>query len=150
MKIHLKVQGKTYTVKVGDIQSRPIRADVDGEIFEVWPEEMIVAGEGSSLEPTPSPVLPQSAAVKPFSDPKPAGQHRDAVLAPIPGVLTAISVQPGDVVSYGQELCELEAMKMKNSIRASQDGIIKAIHAKIGEHVEQSQLLIEFEAEGRL
>ena len=67
-----------------------------------------------------------------------------SVLAPIPGVIIAISVKPGDSVTRGQELCVLEAMKMKNAIRASRDGKIAAILVNVGDHVKNSQVLIEF------
>ncbi len=67
-----------------------------------------------------------------------------AVLAPIPGVIIAVSVKVGDSVSFGQELCILEAMKMKNVIRATRSGKIGAIHVAIGDQVKHSQMLMEF------
>ena len=47
-------------------------------------------------------------------------------------------------MKYGQELCTLEAMKMKNSIRAGYDGIIAKIHVSSGEQVQQGKVLMEF------
>jgi glutaconyl-CoA/methylmalonyl-CoA decarboxylase subunit gamma len=148
MKINLQIQGKKYTVSVGDIHARPIKAEVDGEEFEVWPQEMETPERSSTTSNIPGPVLSQPAAVKPVRDQVSSGSHSDQVQAPIPGVIVDIKVKPGDKVGYGKELCVLEAMKMKNSIRANRDGIIKAVHAKIGEHVHQSQLLVEFESGG--
>jgi biotin carboxyl carrier protein len=148
MKIHVQIQGKNYTVTVGDIQARPIKAEVDGEVFEVWPQEMIVPGEVSLTSINPSPVLPQSSAVKTDIAPNTPAIQTAFVQAPIPGVIVEINVMPGDAVVYGQELCVLEAMKMKNVIRAGRDGVIKAVHTQVGEHVHQSQLLVEFKEEG--
>jgi len=148
MKIHVQIQGKNYTVTVGDIQARPIRAEVDGEVFEVWPQEMIVPGEVNLASINPSPVLPQSSAVKTDIAPNTPAIQTAFVQAPIPGVIVEINVMPGDAVVYGQELCVLEAMKMKNVIRAGRDGVIKAVHTQVGEHVHQSQLLVEFKEEG--
>ena len=64
--------------------------------------------------------------------------------APIPGVIVSIAVKPGDAVEVGQELCVLEAMKMKNAIRAPRAGTIGKILAAMGEHVQHHDLLIEY------
>lgn len=147
MKIHVKIQGRTFEVKIGDIQARPIQAEVDGELFEVWPEETLVPKEtktsSSSIPHVAHPVQSVDTAETPI-DPK--GKTR-SVIAPIPGVIVEIIANEGDKVSYGQELCVLEAMKMKNSIRANRDGSIDKIYVSVGDHVKQSQLLMNFSSE---
>lgn len=148
MKINLKIQGNDYTVIVEDIHKRPIKAEVDGEVFEVWPQEMDVPDQTNIASTNPAQMVSQSPAVMATSDHSSADAVSGQVQAPIPGVIVDVKVKPGDSVSYGQELCVLEAMKMKNSIRANRDGVIKAVHATIGEHVHQSQLLVEFENKG--
>ena len=45
MKIHVKIQNKTYEVRIADIHARPIQASVDGESFDVWPEEMTLPAQ---------------------------------------------------------------------------------------------------------
>jgi len=147
MKMHLKIQGKTFNVIVGDIQERPIKVEVDGDVFEVWPQEMIVPSGAGISQLNPAPVLPQSTAVKPLAQKTPTPINSSLVQAPIPGVIIEINVKPGDSVTYGQELCVLEAMKMKNSIRAGRDGVVKSVFININGHVHQSQHLIEFENE---
>ena len=148
MKINLQIQGKNYTVSVEDIQSHPIIAEVDGEVFEVWPQETNEPDKTTIASGNSAPVLPHSSTVKAASGQASQAAHSNQVQAPIPGVIVGVKVNPGDTVSYGQELCVLEAMKMKNSIRANRDGVIKTVHATIGEHVHQSQLLVEFESGG--
>jgi len=49
------------------------------------------------------------------------------VLAPIPGVILTILVKEGDDVAYGQDLCIIEAMKMRNAIKAARTGRIAAV-----------------------
>ena len=39
MNINVTIAGKTYSVKIEDLHSRPVKAEVDGQVFEVWPEE---------------------------------------------------------------------------------------------------------------
>ncbi len=51
-----------------------------------------------------------------------------------------------DVVSVGQTLCLLEAMKLFNELKAEHEGRVKAIHIESGQPVEFGQLLFELEA----
>ena len=143
MKIHVKIQNKTYEVKIGDIHARPIQASVDGETFEVWPEEMTLPSEGY-----PSPVTSSDdKSVKQVSIEKPASLAADKikqVKAPIPGVIISIAVGEGEKVAYGQELCVLEAMKMKNAIRSGRAGTIAKVLIKEGDSVQHSQILMEY------
>jgi biotin carboxyl carrier protein len=68
------------------------------------------------------------------------------VLAPIPGVIISIQVKQGDEVSLGQELCVLEAMKMKNTIRSPRAGVIASVNVSSGETVKHHDVLVEFES----
>jgi biotin carboxyl carrier protein len=141
MKIHVKIEDTIYEVTVGDLQARPVIASVDGEDFEVWPEEMSIPTESStssaSAQPLPSPQM-QKPADESNGDTK-------SVKAPLPGVIIDIMVSEGDQITYGQELCVLEAMKMKNTIRSNREGRIKKIHITVGDQVQHSALLMEFE-----
>lgn len=67
------------------------------------------------------------------------------VLAPMPGLIADILVKPGDLVSAGDGLLVLEAMKMENKLTASRDGIIKSISVKKSDTVDKGTKLIEFE-----
>ena len=69
------------------------------------------------------------------------------ITAPMPGKICEVKVATGDTVAADQEIVVLEAMKMKNSIRANRDGLIKKIFISTGDHVRQSQILMEFESE---
>jgi oxaloacetate decarboxylase alpha subunit len=52
-------------------------------------------------------------------------------------------VEEGDVVTVGQTLCLLEAMKLFNELKAEHDGRVVAIHVESGQPVEFGQLLFE-------
>ena len=54
-------------------------------------------------------------------------------------------VEVGDVVSVGQTLCLLEAMKLFNELKAEHEGCVKAIHVESGQPVEFGQLLFELD-----
>lgn len=143
MKIHVKIQNKSYEVRIGDIHARPIQAVVDGETFEVWPEETTIPSENYQPQPGPSTTapLPSVKIDSPVSSPADSIKQ---VKAPIPGVIISIAVKTGDRVTYGQELCILEAMKMKNIIRSSREGQIASIAIKEGDSVQHSQVLMEY------
>ncbi|NWU66240.1 PCCA carboxylase, partial [Pterocles burchelli] len=55
--------------------------------------------------------------------PEKAAEDTSSILrSPMPGAVVAVSVKPGDMVSEGQEICVIEAMKMQNSMIAAKTG----------------------------
>ena len=66
-------------------------------------------------------------------------------LAPVAGTLTQVLVQAGDVVSEGQPLMAIEAMKMEMWLNAQAPGTVKAVHATPGTQVQAKALLIDIE-----
>jgi len=74
-----------------------------------------------------------------------SSKKMNSLKAPMPGLVIEWFIQEGDIVSKGDKLLILEAMKMENVIKASGDGKVKKIHALKGHAVEKNQLLIEFE-----
>jgi oxaloacetate decarboxylase (Na+ extruding) subunit alpha len=63
--------------------------------------------------------------------------------APQPGSPPFVEV--GDVVSSGQTLCILEAMKLMNEVKAEAEGVVRGVHAENASPVEFGQLLFELE-----
>jgi len=151
----VQIEGQVFEVEVDDVEARPIVATVDGERFEVWPEAGEVSSGAPAARPAPSkPEVTGAQGSAPASGPTPrsapsptlpAGGDRALVVrAPIPGVIVAISAKPGAKVEIGDELCVLEAMKMRNAIRATRAGQIAAVHVTVGQHVKHQELLVEF------
>ena len=138
MKIQVKVGKQSFEVEVGDTNTRPIRAEIDGQTFEVWPEEQQVVDVPASTDSEPV-ARPAAAPVKVA-----ATSSAKVVTAPLPGVVDSIKAKPGDSVSPGQELLVLEAMKMKNSIKATRAGKIAAVLVSVGETVSHGAALVEF------
>lgn len=66
-----------------------------------------------------------------------------ALEAPMPGTVIRILVSPGDEVLRGQELLVVEAMKMENALRAPRAGVVRAVHAALGEMVAPGRTLVE-------
>jgi len=65
--------------------------------------------------------------------------------APMPGLVVRVSIAAGDIVTAGQGLVAIEAMKMENELRCAAGGRVKAVHAVIGQAVEKGTLLVEIE-----
>ncbi len=62
--------------------------------------------------------------------------------APIPGLITALSVGVGAKVTKGDRIAMMEAMKMQTTIYAPCDGVIGEIPVKVGDTVESKDLLM--------
>jgi 3-methylcrotonyl-CoA carboxylase alpha subunit len=74
------------------------------------------------------------------------GAGGSELVAPMPGTVIEVSVEPGDAVQARQGLVVLEAMKMENPIAAPFDATVKAVHVAVGDRVAGGALLVELEA----
>ena len=130
--VRVKVGEHWYTVEVDDISTSPVHVTVEGETFLVE-----------------VPGLPQAkrSARRKTSDQKTAGHaiSEKLIRSPMPGRVMAVNVKPGQSVGTGQEVCVVEAMKMEQSIRVGQEGIIKTIYVKPMQQVGADDPLIELE-----
>ena len=68
-----------------------------------------------------------------------------AILAPMPGKVIAVEVIKGDVVTKGQKLLTLEAMKMEHTLTAPFDGVVAELNATPGAQVQVEALLVRIE-----
>jgi len=76
---------------------------------------------------------------------KPASDTSRLLLSPMPGLLSSVTVSPGQEVKTGEPLAIVEAMKMENVLRAERDGRIAHIRANPGDSVAVDQVILEFE-----
>lgn len=67
------------------------------------------------------------------------------ILSFIPGTIVEILVREGQMVKKGEDLMILDAMKMKNKLKCSMDGIVKKISVETGARVPKGVVLIELE-----
>jgi 3-methylcrotonyl-CoA carboxylase alpha subunit len=65
------------------------------------------------------------------------------VLSPMPGKIIALSIKVGDVVTQGQALLVMEAMKMEHSVVATRAGKIIAIGGDVGAQIAEGATLVE-------
>ncbi len=55
-----------------------------------------------------------------------------------------MAVKAGETVAYGQEICILDAMKMKNPIRSPRAGEIGEVLITVGQTVKHNDVLVTF------
>ena len=146
------IQGKKYHVEIPDPGASPLQVVIDGEAFDVK-----VAGTGMTVHPAPRaeapPPAPQPPALPPMPRVQvarpvaPAGANGFAsgghdVTSPMPGTILSGDVRNGDAVEAGQVVCVLEAMKMKNPIRANFAGTVSEVTITAGQTVAYGDVLV--------
>lgn len=110
----------------------------------------------SAPAPAPAPVasvvVPSAPAAQPAAAAAPAASSTAAIKSPIVGTFYAAAspdakafVSVGDVISKGQPLCIIEAMKIMNEIESDVSGKVVAVLVKNGQPVEFDQPLFEIE-----
>ena len=62
--------------------------------------------------------------------------------ADLAGVISELSVKPGDIVKLGQKLLTLSAMKMENEILAECDGMVKEVRIAKDQKVKEGDILL--------
>lgn len=143
----ISLDGRTFDVRLlSDPMQEQVDVEVDGRTLTVQVTPVLDAEEVVTPERAP-----MSAPVA--STPVAAGPGRAAaglptgnrVTAPLPGVIKSVAVSAGQKVTVGDELLVIEAMKMANALRASRDGVVRAVHAIEGHHVAHGDLLLEYQ-----
>ena len=145
----LKVQvgNRWFTVEITDINSEWIKTKVDGDIIEINITE---------LEKT-DPALQEQAKNKPAPiskavDPKPevkttvdtASGETKELKSPMPGTIISINIKVGDSIQLGDDIYILEAMKMQQTIRSEEAGIINSIEVESGQQVLDGDTIMTF------
>ncbi len=140
MIIKVEIEGKVYNVSIKNVHSNPVLAEVEGKIYQVYPE-----GQISSVTPATT-AQPLSVPTNAPASPVPTAGNSLTLNAPLPGVIVSIDVHAGQAVKAGQQVCTLEAMKMKNAIRSDRDGVIAQVNVNQGDLVKHNQPLFTFQA----
>ena len=138
-----KINGNDYNVVINSTEGKTASVTVNGTPYQVELEEAPAAPvQAVPAQAAPIQTAPAAAPVPaPAAKPAASGAGK-AVTSPLPGVIIAIKVNVGDTVKAGQEVAVLEAMKMENSIEATHDGTVTAIHAAKGDSIQEGTAII--------
>jgi biotin carboxyl carrier protein len=123
---------------------RKLRITVDGREYTVTVEDL--TEDGGSLYPTAASMIMPAASAPMPSAPVASVAHGPSgpgdVVCPLGGVVDSIEVQVGQVVSEGDRVATLEAMKMKTPVIARRPGKVVSIAVKVGDAVHAGQTLL--------
>ena len=75
------------------------------------------------------------------------GGDTNLIEAPMPGLVKAVFAKAGQVVTEGDRLAVLEAMKMEHSLLAARDGVVAEVLVEAGAQVEAGAALVRLETE---
>ena len=133
----LQIDGKDYSVEILDMASDPILVKVNGVEVRVNRKPEGDSKKSETTNNTPTTQAEADSTTQPLP-----GEN---LFAPLPGTIVEVFVRDGDNIEKGQVLLIIEAMKMKNSIRATRSGKIARVLVTSGQQVIHKQLLVEFE-----
>lgn len=138
------IDGITHHVKVQELAGGDLEVELDGRTHRISLSEIPGQEPISSTPKTVKTAKPVPAVPKPPADQRHTNGTNE-ISAPMPGDIVQIMVDIGDHVTVGQEVCVLEAMKMKNVLRASRPGVVKSILVSLGQSVNYGDVLIKYE-----
>ena len=64
------------------------------------------------------------------------------VAAPMPGIISTVSVKVGQPIEAGDVICSIEAMKMETALHAERGGVVKEVLVSPGTPVDAKDLLV--------
>ena len=73
------------------------------------------------------------------------GAGAQPVVAPMPGRVVRVLVNPGDAVEARQGVVVVEAMKMENELRSPKAGVVRDVSVTPGTSVEAGRVLVVIE-----
>ncbi|MES2271675.1 MAG: acetyl/propionyl/methylcrotonyl-CoA carboxylase subunit alpha [Pseudomonadota bacterium] len=128
--VHLRIDGEPYMTAIDDpwgelaawieVSGGTILSGVnDGRVFAITPDRTEGGGAGAASD--------------------------GAIISPMPGRIIALLVSEGQVVTKGQKLLTLEAMKMEHSLVAPYDGTVADLNATEGGQVSEGAVLARIE-----
>ena len=68
-----------------------------------------------------------------------------SLVAPMPGAVLRVLVEPGAEVVAGQALLTMEAMKMEHTVVAPATGVVVEVLVRAGQHLDAGQPLVRIE-----
>jgi pyruvate carboxylase subunit B len=148
----IEVDGDQLTAHLEAVEGTPIylltmggtlhrlavqRGEFRGQ-YSIWTD--MYRFEVEALDERRRAIQEMTGAGKASSGPAP-------LVAPMPGLVVRVNVQPGDEVQAGQPLVVMEAMKMENELRATAAGVVASVRVQAGVAVEKGTVLVELRVE---
>ena len=136
--LRVRVNGEWYTVDVGDVYQSPVEVVVDGETYLVELDTAVESGGARTRG------RQQRKVEQPGLRGITQGDQR-VIRCPLPGKVVSVAVAKGQVLEAGDEICQLESMKMEQSVRMATGGTVKNVKIKKDQSVDAGTPLIELQ-----
>ena len=169
MRFWVRLEGREAEVEVSaeggqaylELDDRRVAADIhrlpDGEVYSLLVDgrswEVRVAPDVGVLQVTVRGVTLPVAVRHPLEkalqvlERAPDARAGETVAAPMPGVVVAVRVRPGDRVVTGQAVVVVEAMKMQNELTVRHPGVVDEVLVQERATVAAGQPLVRLRAE---
>jgi pyruvate carboxylase subunit B len=160
---YVTVKGNEHVVEIAEgpdgieltLDGRPVEADLiplqagglhslllDGHsremVLEREGDRVFVSLDGERIEARVQDEV--SRALSAIGGAKLSGNAE--VIAPMPGIVVEVRVKPGDVVTAGQAVVVMEAMKMQNELTTEADGTVESVAVEPGQSVAGGAVLL--------
>ena len=159
-KFKFSIDNNPFEVAVTELENGQIDVEVNGSNYIVT-----IDREGTKAANAPAPkaapvaapkatapaAAPKAAATPAAPAPAPAPAASGAVKtvkSALPGSVTKLVMEVGQVVKKGDTVMMIEAMKMENEIKAECDGTIAKFHVAAGQSVMADDKLFDIAAAG--
>lgn len=162
------VDGSEFTIDVEETAADRFRVTVGDQTFEaalgseedlpgavISPEMRVPVDGHLHPEVAPAPTAPVRASAGPDRPPRTiagtpgvsaGGSRDDVIAAPMPGVVLEVQVVAGAVLKRGDPVLVLEAMKMRNTIRAPRAAVVETVEVEPGQPVGPGDPLVRLGA----
>jgi 3-methylcrotonyl-CoA carboxylase alpha subunit len=131
LKVDVAVGDQIHTAEVESGPSAASIATIDGQRI------LFMRGEAWTFGPPSVLRIARTAAIA-----------DGALQSPMPGRIVSVSVRQGQVVSQGQTLLSLEAMKMEHALIAPFAGTVAELSVSVGDQVAENVTLVRIAAAG--
>ncbi|HEX9221302.1 MAG TPA: biotin/lipoyl-containing protein [Gemmatimonadaceae bacterium] len=143
-------EGPAMPAELADIEGSPVRmVKLDTHVYRVVVERRQGKGKYSlwvdGYRFDTEALDERTRAIRDLSTANAGPTGPAPIIAPMPGLIVTVNVNPGDRVAAGQGIVVMEAMKMENELRATAAGTVKSVEVVAGTAVEKGALLVALE-----
>jgi 3-methylcrotonyl-CoA carboxylase alpha subunit len=171
MQPELEMEGKKFRCQVFDNKANELKAEVEGfkmlisfeeieathqieiqinsDMYTAFvshpePGKVIVTYNTHTFELIRKDMLPAQTEFNTARES--IGEGGSNITSPMPGKVIKVVVKPGDVVTKGDLLLVVEAMKMENNILSPADAVVDRINVAAGDLVDSNITLVHLSA----
>ncbi|KAF1803525.1 carbamoyl-phosphate synthase L chain, ATP binding domain-containing protein [Mucor lusitanicus] len=155
--LHFK-PGDAFNIEISNSQTKAVESvhslQIDSISTNNFPDEFVAQFQTSfpSVQNPVSIALTRKSAIGTSSTLRRKASPRvpTDIGSPVTGMVVEINVKEGDVVTPGQQLFVMSAMKMETVIQAPAAGTVKAIYAAPNDLVDGGDMVVELTKDSKL